>query len=464
MLRRSVNLVILSAAVDLAATLAAVAVAFWLRGSLPLGKDLLSPWDWNLLFVEAGLLYPVVFFTFYLYDPDRRFRGAEEYQSLFAACLLGDLALAGLVYFTDREISRLALIYFCGVQAALLVGWRLAAQVLSRGERRSGLSRRVLVVGGGEPVDRALRQLNQLRDQGLEVVGFVSDDEALSDAGTARLGRLADMRSVVGRQAADDVLLSLPAERFADLQRLAAELTDAPCSVWVVPDFASLLLFGSRVDDLAGLPVVSIKAPTLTGQQRILKRAFDLMLGVPLLILSAPVVAVVAMAVRLDSPGSVIFRQQRVGENGRLFQTLKFRSMVAGADERLDEAVRPDANGQPVHKWPDDKRVTRVGRFLRRWSLDELPQLVNVLKGEMSLVGPRPELPEVVERYEPWQRQRLAVPPGMTGWWQVSGRGDRPMHLNTEYDLYYVRSYSLLLDFRILLMTAGAVLGGRGAY
>jgi lipopolysaccharide/colanic/teichoic acid biosynthesis glycosyltransferase len=173
---------------------------------------------------------------------------------------------------------------------------------------------------------------------------------------------------------------------------------------------------------------------------------------------------VISLAIKLDSPGPVIFRQQRVGENGRLFSMLKFRSMYQDAEQRLAEVLAEGEGGQVIHKRRDDPRVTRVGRFIRATSLDELPQLFNVLKGEMSLVGPRPEQPWLVERYEPWQRKRFAVPQGITGWWQVNGRSDKPMHLHTEEDLYYIQNYSLLLDIRILWKTIAAVLKRRGAY
>jgi len=153
-----------------------------------------------------------------------------------------------------------------------------------------------------------------------------------------------------------------------------------------------------------------------------------------------------------------------VGENSRPFDMLKFRTMFADAEARQGEVVRKIDTGELVHKHRDDPRVTRVGRWLRRFSLDELPQLINVLKGEMSLVGPRPEMPWLVERYQPWQRKRFAVPQGITGWWQISGRSDRPMHLNTDADLYYVYNYSLWLDILILLRTPLAVLSGKGAF
>jgi exopolysaccharide biosynthesis polyprenyl glycosylphosphotransferase len=198
--------------------------------------------------------------------------------------------------------------------------------------------------------------------------------------------------------------------------------------------------------------------------QRLTKRFFDVFVGAIALLLALPMMLVIAALIKLDSYGPVLFRQERVGENGRRFHMFKFRSMVQDAAKRSQEMITRDEQGQLVYKWRNDPRITRVGRFLRRTSLDELPQLLNVLKGEMSLVGPRPELPWVVEEYEPWQYQRFAVPQGMTGWWQVNGRSEKPMHLHTDEDLYYIKNYSLLLDVLILWKTVGAVFKRKGAY
>jgi len=172
----------------------------------------------------------------------------------------------------------------------------------------------------------------------------------------------------------------------------------------------------------------------------------------------------VALAVKLDSPGPALFVQERIGENGQPFRMVKFRSMVVGAEQMSSSVITRNREGVVVHKKPDDPRVTRVGRFIRRSSLDELPQIINVLRGEMSLVGPRPELPWLVEHYESWQQRRFAVPPGMTGWWQINGRSDRLMHMHTEDDLYYIQNYSPWLDLQILWRTIGVVLHGRGAF
>jgi len=204
--------------------------------------------------------------------------------------------------------------------------------------------------------------------------------------------------------------------------------------------------------------MLDLRASAIDDYQRMVKRAFDFVLGLAALVLALPLMAFASLLIFFDDGRPIVFRQKRVGENGRLFEMLKFRTMVRNAEQLQGQ------EGNAVHKSKDDPRLTRVGGFLRRFSLDELPQFVNVVRGDMSLVGPRPELPSLVEKYQPWQRKRFAVPPGLTGWWQVTGRSDKPMHLHTEDDLYYIQNYSILLDIQILLRTVWAVLIGRGSY
>jgi lipopolysaccharide/colanic/teichoic acid biosynthesis glycosyltransferase len=202
----------------------------------------------------------------------------------------------------------------------------------------------------------------------------------------------------------------------------------------------------------------------ISGYQRAVKRTLDIVTSSILLVVLTPIMLVIAVAIKLDSRGPILFRQKRVGEGGRIFEMFKFRSMYADAEARQAEVYRFTENGHLLHKHRDDPRVTPVGRILRRTSLDELPQFLNVFMGEMSLVGPRPELPMLVARYEPWQRERLLVPQGLTGWWQINGRSEKPMHLHTEADIYYVRNYSLLLDIRIMFKTFSVVLRGSDAF
>jgi len=242
------------------------------------------------------------------------------------------------------------------------------------------------------------------------------------------------------------------------------ELQELPVRIRIVPDFLKLAVLRSSVESLAGIPLIGVREPVIDGLDRLAKRTFDVVVSTVGLLFAWPLMLLIALAIKLDSPGPVIFKQQRVGENGQLFWMYKFRTMICGAEEAQRAVAVSREDGKTVYKVRHDPRLTWVGRILRRTSLDELPQLFHVLKGKMSLVGPRPEQVFIVEQYEPWQRRRLAVPPGITGWWQVSGRSDLPLHLNTQYDLFYIRNYSLLLDLKILWKTVGAVIRGKGAY
>jgi exopolysaccharide biosynthesis polyprenyl glycosylphosphotransferase len=215
---------------------------------------------------------------------------------------------------------------------------------------------------------------------------------------------------------------------------------------------------------VGGIPLIGLRESALTLGQRAFKRAFDVAASATLLLLLSPVMLAIALLIKLESPGPVFFMQERIGEYGRRFRMIKFRSMYADAEQRWREVARRDETGRLIHKLAEDPRVTRIGRHLRHTSLDELPQLLNVLRGEMSLVGPRPEMPEVAAEYEPWQWQRFRVPPGITGWWQVNGRSARPMHLHTQDDLYYIQNYSFWLDLRILFKTVAVVFQGDGAF
>ncbi|MCA9926168.1 MAG: sugar transferase, partial [Anaerolineales bacterium] len=260
------------------------------------------------------------------------------------------------------------------------------------------------------------------------------------------------------------VIIALPQRAYSHINALVLQLHQLPVNVRIVPDYFSLALYRASVEDFSGIPVINLRDPALNEVQRFIKRVFDLVVGCSILFFVWPVICVIAIFIRFDSPGPIIFQQQRLGENGHTFNMYKFRTMIVGAEKMHDKINRLNKDGKIVFKRPDDPRITHVGRFLRRTSLDELPQLFNVIKGDMSLVGPRPELPWMVNQYEIWQHKRFAVPQGMTGWWQVNGRSERPMHLHTDDDIYYVQNYSIWMDIYILIKTPWVVIRGRGAY
>jgi exopolysaccharide biosynthesis polyprenyl glycosylphosphotransferase len=255
----------------------------------------------------------------------------------------------------------------------------------------------------------------------------------------------------------DDVVITREwyEQHCPDVEHVFGMISSLPAQVHVAPDPAELLTRLS-VEDFSGLPVVSMSVLALPRYQMAIKRALDVVVALALLVALSPLLVAIAVAIRVSSPGPALFTQKRVGRYHRLFTIFKFRSMYAGN--------HPQAELDQPHKRRGDPRITPIGRWLRRTSLDELPQLINVLKGDMSLVGPRPELPEIAARYEPWQYGRLLVPPGITGWWQVNGRGERILHEHSEDDIFYVRNFSLFLDARILLMTVRALITGRGAF
>lgn len=461
------RLIVLLALADFIGTQLALWAADQVRRWLPLGSALgddpgtfLNP----VIHLIVALVFSSTFLTLSVYDVQRDTRPVGDPMRLTRAVAVGVFIFAGVLYFSYRDVPRLLVIYFFFLLWAILALIRLSFGLSLRFLRRQGrpLSQ-VLLVGVGETAAAVAAALAARLGDSVHIVGCADDKATRGPLGLPVLGQLADVPALVESLHLDEVILALPAEEYEVVEALAFVLLTRPVRVRLVPDFLRLVVVQSSVESLGGLPLIGLREPRISGMTWAIKRVFDVVTTTVLLALIWPVLLVIAIAIRLDSPGPVLLKQQRVGENGRLFGMYKFRTMRAETAAQPAEA-QIDAEGHPIYKVRDDARITRLGRFLRRMSLDELPQLINVVLGEMSLVGPRPELQFIVEQYEPWQRQRLAVPPGLTGWWQVSGRSDLPMHLNTHLDLYYIRNYSLWLDLKILWKTVGVVLQGKGAY
>jgi exopolysaccharide biosynthesis polyprenyl glycosylphosphotransferase len=464
--RFEVNRVAILGLVDLAMTLLALYLASWARYLIPWGERL--PWQFVALpwpvYLMAAFIWPAVFSLTAVYETRARSRRQlpAEMRLLLWSMGLALLALAGALYFSYRQVPRRLFLYFGLIDLAFLA----AARAMDYLMHRKRHAPRLLIAGAGRIGEQFARQVQRL-GTAWQVIGFLDDSPdkvSTTVAGAPVLGTLDALRRIVQEKMVDEVIFALPLRAHERLMRLVLDLERLPVEVSVVPDYFDLAFFRTGMEDLLGMPLIRLRASAIEGRARVVKRLFDLAIAVPGLVFCLPLFALITLAIRLDSPGPVLFRQQRVGENGRLFNICKFRTMVQDAEGLADRALKGTDDGQVLHKSPDDPRVTRVGRFLRRFSLDELPQLWNVAKGEMSLVGPRPELPWLVDRYEDWQRKRFAVPPGITGWWQISGRSDRPMHLHVEDDIYYIQNYSIWLDLRILWHTVGVVLKGQGAY
>ena len=470
MLRRfSVNMAIFSMLADIVLTYVAFFAAVWLRPYLTgLTFPTLIPHYAIDIPTWFYIVMPVLWLTIFLlnsvYDPKRLYKAVDEFQTVTIAVGIASLVMAGLLFLAFRELSRWLFVTFLVFDLGFLLGWRILSRFIFRIGRLPAQERSVLIIGAGLVGRRVGQMIQNYHWMGLNLVGYLDDDPRKLDGDLPVLGCLEEARGIIEQQKIEDVVIALPQKAYGQINKLALTLHDMPVHVRVVPDYFSLALYRATVDDFGGLPMINLRDPALNDVQRLVKRIFDLIVGGILFVLAAPLLLLIALLVWLDSTGPIILRQQRVGESGHLFNMYKFRSMVNGAEHLQAQVNEINDKGQLIHKKANDPRVTHIGRFLRRTSLDELPQLLNVLKGDMSLVGPRPELPWLLDQYQPWQHKRLAVPQGMTGWWQINSRAEKLMHLYTEDDIYYIQNYSLWLDIYILLKTPWVVVRGKGAY
>jgi exopolysaccharide biosynthesis polyprenyl glycosylphosphotransferase len=434
-------------------------------GGANTGMTFLSP----SILPAVALIWAFFLRFFGAYDPRRLSSFVDEGKAILLAILAGMLILASFFYLFNIEYrSRMIFAYFAVINLVLLVNYRLVVRYALRSMVAGGYNvRRVVLVGATKVARELSYAIGGHPWTGLSVVGFVDDDPILQSGQVEdkpMLGTTMQLPELIERHSVDEVIVALPGSEHEKITRIVLGLHSYPVRVRIVPDLFEMVSVRAQVEDFWGIPLIGLRDPVITGFDRAVKRIFDLIISTLMVLLLSPVMLAVAAAIKLDSRGPIIFKQQRVGENGRPFWMYKFRTMQEGADRLVQDLEEDGTYNNGVYKVREDRRITRVGRFLRRMSLDELPQLFNVLRGEMSLVGPRPEQPWIVERYEPWQRKRLSVMPGMTGWWQVNGRSDRPLFLNTEYDLYYIQNYSPVLDLVILWKTIWVVLKGRGAY
>jgi Undecaprenyl-phosphate glucose phosphotransferase len=338
----------------------------------------------------------------------------------------------------------------------------VAGRGFLRSMRRRGYNLRyVLIAGAGELAAEVIQSIHSQPEAGLRILGLLTDDPAKQGKtieGVRALGPYAAVKEILRRRPVDEVVLALPREDAPQLEKILADLDDELVTVRLIPDLLHVLTLRSSVEELDGLPLINLRESPMVGWAAVQKRAFDAVVASGLLIAFSPLLAVAAIAVWASTGRPIFYRQERMGLDGRVFRMLKFRTM------------RPDAESEtgPVWTSPDDPRRTRVGALLRRTSVDELPQLWNVVRGDMSLVGPRPERPVFIERFRreiPGYMLRHKVRAGLTGWAQVHGwRGDTSLHERVEHDIFYIQNWSLALDLRILLMTLWRGWFHRNAY
>ena len=386
----------------------------------------------------------------------------DEAYGLIGGMFVGSiLILAVMSLYRGFSYSRLMVIYVAALSAVLLIVFRLVMRVtLSRLRRRGLGTTRALVVGSGAGAEALIHRLEMFPEYGYELIGVIDDHLRLGEDyhRVPVIGGRGDLAHMVMRHSVDEVFMALPPGDDRELLGLIDVIADTRAEIKILPGLLDIMASGVVADDIDGIPLVGVRRSRLVNANLVVKRVFDLVLSVLLLIPGIPLMAIIAIAIRLDSPGPAVYRQERVGKDGRAFTAYKFRSMMPDAE----------ADTGPVFTSRADPRITKVGRFLRRTSFDEVPQVLNVLRGEMSLVGPRPERPHFVALFEQevaGYAQRHEVRPGITGWAQLNDlRQDTSIEQRTIYDTYYVDNWSLTFDLKILVTTFIRVFAHRNAY
>jgi len=440
-------LVVTDAVLISLAWLAAYAIRFHAGIPAPLGIPPFEEYAYALAVIAP--IFVLSFRSHGLYEARRMDSPLGEAAAVIRATAIAILVLAAISFFSRSYFySRLTLGLFAVLAPSAVIAWRSSVRFGLAQIRRRGFNRRfVLVIGSGPLADTVVQRIAARPESGLQLIGVVAEGALGGSVGGAPVvGGYGSLKSILRAQRVDQVLIALSRHESEVFEKVVAELEDEVVNVKIIPDLVHGFALRSSVESLDGLPVIGLQESPLMGWAAVAKRSFDLVGASLALLICAPLLGAIALAIGLSSGRPILYRQTRMGHDGRVFQMLKFRSMRRDA-----EAAGPG--------WTRarDPRRTRLGRWLRKRDLDELPQLFNVLRGDMSLVGPRPERPAYIEAFRrevPGYMLRHKVRAGMTGWAQVHGwRGDTSIHERVEHDLYYIQRWSIWLDLRILFMT-----------
>jgi exopolysaccharide biosynthesis polyprenyl glycosylphosphotransferase len=461
--------------VDIVLAFAAWLLAYWVRYSL----QIIRPVNEENVAAFAPYIPYMLFFTIWLivnYRGDRLYRNTrgrpwmDEVYTIINGATNATVVVMAFSFIIQPEVfSRLMLVYVAGLTVFLLSTTRIIQRIIRSYLRARGIGLdRVLIVGVGEAGQAVLRVMLARKEMGYFPVGYLDDnpDRGEIDLGRVRgLGPLSNLKTMLKAHNVQTVVITLKWKHYDRITEIVGLCEKAGVQVRVVPDVFQLNMKQVQVENLDGIPLLGMsQTVTFRPRNRVVKRVIDLLIVLVISPLLLMVAAVVALAIRLEGPGPILYRQKRVGENGKTFHILKFRSMVPDADQMRQHLVETHELDPRHPKIPDDPRITRVGRMIRKTSLDELPNFINVLRGHMSLVGPRPPTPDEVDLYETWHMQRLTIMPGITGLWQISGRSDVPFDEMCLLDIYYIENWSVKLDMQILMMTLPRVLMRHGAY
>lgn len=448
---------------DAACVCGAFMLAYWLRYHLPFLPPP-PPGDFGLYLRFSFFIAFVTFVTLYssgLYRLEQPFFGVDDFFAIIKAITLSHLVSAAVGFAIRGRIpddpletySRIVLGQSWLLSIVALTVWHIVFDLALSAFRRRGIGlTRVLIVGGDAFGRSFYELLSQNPELGYASEGVITDDqvEILGDR--------------LRRTPVDEVMLASREMEPQEIMSVMATCQEHSVRFSMIPNLFNVLTSRIQVREIAGVPIFVLDERIFLRSSRILKRSIDLTLGSIALVLASPLIAIVSVLIKLDSRGSVVLTQTRIGKGARPFTVYKFRSMREDAEAMKKELTQLNESRGPLFKIRDDPRMTRVGRVIRKLSIDELPQLINVFKGEMSLVGPRPPLPSEVDQYESWQRKRFDVLPGITGLAQISGRSDLSFEETLRFDFFYIENWSPLTDIKIMLKTLPGVILGRGAY
>ncbi len=456
---------------DICALIVAYATCYVIADRIaPLPPVSAPTWFLALVVLTAPIVWAGVFTAYNLYGNDNlmiSISSFDEVRDLFHAMLVGSL-----FYLVVSQAVRFFFGWwiYSAVEEMLFLVAALVLIPIVRGSIRSWVfprvmkPRRLLIVGSGEDANLVYRKLKAHPEYGLQVVGFLNGETDSAPPGPL-LGSPSDVARIVDEHEVDRVLLASSVGSHEETLDLVRTVRRPDVQVSIIPRYFEIFTSHAILDDIEGMPVVTLPPMRLGRSARLLKRSFDIVVSGTVLLLLSPLLAAIALAIRLDSRGPALYRQPRRGRLGSTFRIVKFRTMYVGAEQRRSEVLHMNEVDGPLFKIKGrDPRVTRIGAFLRRTSLDELPQFWNSLRGDMSLVGPRPFVVYEADQITGWALRRLDMTPGITGLWQVLGRNDIPFEEMTKLDYLYVTNWSLWWDLKILCQTIPVVLGRRGAY
>ena len=466
---------------DLVLISSAFILAYFVRYALQLGAGVadenqvpLGDYWWSMV-CFVGIFMAVLQFKGF-YRLSRTTNLLDEAGLIASATAYAVLTMLALVFvLRPSSNSRLMYLYLYPISWILLTGERVIARWIQRRRILRGIGvRRVLVIGATDPATRIMKAITETPSLGMHLVGYLDDEIRFSEwtlplhyrngEAVPHLQQLRRLPIILQENRVDEVIVALPANMHEMINAVISTCYERNIEFNLVPDTFELQVNALDFQEINGVPIIGLRDNRLTGFNYAIKRLVDITLCLTFLLFAAIPMLLIALAIKLDSRGPIILRQTRIGKNGKPFMFYKFRSMYIDAEQRLEELKKFNETGGITFKMTDDPRRTKVGKFIRRTSLDELPQIFNILFGQMSFVGPRPGLERELQEYRDWHFRRLEVTPGLTGLSQVSGRSNLKFDDTARLDIYYIENWSVWLDLKILLRTIPVVLKREGAY